>query len=882
VYHHPAHSRIEHHAGAAIVYVPGSAGVALDDVLSAVWQAADGCSAAEIAAVTGLAPDTTARYLLALQGALLLEPTMQLSVNAPAAPLPAEPPLVSAVIVSRNGRHYLAGCLPSLAEQSYPNLEIIVVDDGSTDGTVPFLYEHFPHVKVVRQSDGPNFASGNNLGAAHAAGEFILLLNNDTVLAPACVQELVAACYRQENVGGVAAMLRFDDNRSFVNGLGTATRHFGFGHDLGIGNLDAGQFDHFDNVPLLCFGAALIPRRAWEIVGPVETAYTFYYEDADWSYRARAAGFQLAAAPRAVVYHKFGGSVEALPSAFKQRLATRNRLWFVVKNFTLPAILPQLLLYFLDDWGHLLARIARGEAQMVAATLRGWLEFWLGVPAIWKRRQLTARAGKVRKLAAVFPPPQMYGRLPRLTAGVIDRQLKAYLATQAASAHRSRLLIISPDAVHSQMGGVGVRYWELAQQLASVADVTLAAPRESDLRSERVALASYQEGNESSLRPLAEAADVILLSGFTVYHHPFLRYLPAYKVVDLYDPMILENLERFAARPLTERRGLHNTGVRAFNELFLLGDFYICASEKQRDYWLGALTAANRVNPAVYDRDATLARLIAVVPSGLPEQPPEPRQRALKGVWPGIGPSDKVILWGGGLWDWLDPLTVIAAMPLVLEAAPEARLFFLGTRHPNPDVPPSSMAQRAIALAAEVGLKDKTIFFNQWTPYAERAGYLCEADIGVSLHGDHIETRFAVRTRLMDYLWARLPMVVSGGDVLGDLVASHGLGHVVAAGDVERVAAAIIDLLQNPVAAERFERVVARFHWPEVAAPLLEYVVAPWTNEGGGGEEGAGRGPRTTTPLRELPVKALTTLRQGGAGALFREVASYLRWIRQL
>jgi GT2 family glycosyltransferase/glycosyltransferase involved in cell wall biosynthesis len=879
--HHPPQSRLEHRVEASVVYVPGSAGVALDSTLSAVWQAANGRSAAEIAAVVALPVEGVTGYVRALRRARLLDPPFLLPIDKPRALLPDAPPLVSAIIVSRNGRHFLADCLPSLEQQSYPNLEIIVVDDGSTDGTAAYLNEQFPHVKVVVQTDGPNFAAGNNLGAAHAAGELFLLVNNDTVLAASCVQELVAVCRRHDNAGGVSAMLRFHDNRPFVNGLGASLRHFGFGHDLGIGNLDVGQFDTLETVPLLCFGAALIPRASWERVGPNETAYTFYYEDADWSHRARSLGYELLAAPRALVYHKFGGSVEALPSAFKQRLVTRNRLWFVVKNLRLRAALPQLFLYFVDDWGHLAAHAVRGEWALIAATLRAWLAFWLGLPRILGRRQREQGAVPLRRLAAAFPPPQMFGRLPRLTAELIDRELRPFLAIESPATKRTRLLIISPDAVHSQMGGVGIRYWELAQQLADVAEVTLATPHDSDLASDGVVLRRYQEGREATLRPLVAAADVILLSGFTVYHHPFLRDAPAYKVVDLYDPMILENLERFAGKPMAERRGLHNVAVNTFNDLFRLGDFYICASEKQRDYWLGALTAANRVNPLVYDSDPTLDRLIAVVPFGLPQEPPRAMEPALKGVWPGIGPQDKVILWGGGLWDWLDPLTVIAAMPAVLQAIPEARLFFLGTRHPNPGVPLSTMATRAMALAEELGLKDRTVFFNEWTPYAERANYLCDADVGVSLHGEHVETRFAVRTRLMDYLWARLPMVVNGGDVLGELVARHELGRVVASGDVDGVAQAIIDLLRKPVEPQRYAPLVARFHWSAVAAPLREYVRAPWTTAGGG-RAGTTPGQQSgATPLQQLPARAFATLREKGLASLSREIISYLRWISQ-
>ena len=134
----------------------------------------------------------------------------------------------------------------------------------------------------------------------------------------------------------------------------------------------------------------------------------------------------------------------------------------------------------------------------------------------------------------------------------------------------------------------------------------------------------------------------------------------------------------------------------------------------------------------------------------------------LKGIVPGIEDNDKVLLWGGGIWDWLDPLTVIRAVERLALNRNDVRLFFLGLRHPNPGVPQMEMERRALALTEELNLRDRVVFFNEnWVPYEERGSYLLEADIGVSAHFDDLETRFAYRTRLLDYIWARLPIVTS-------------------------------------------------------------------------------------------------------------------------
>src|SRR5690606_24914243 len=107
---------------------------------------------------------------------------------------------------------------------------------------------------------------------------------------------------------------------------------------------------------------------------------------------------------------------------------------------------------------------------------------------------------------------------------------------------------------------------------------------------------------------------------------------------------------------------------------------------RQRDWWLGQLEAHGRINPATYGADPTLRRLVDVVPYGLPAEPPVATRPLIKGVWAGITPTDKVVLWGGGLWPWLDPLTAIRAIYLLQQARPEIKLIFPGTRHPNREV----------------------------------------------------------------------------------------------------------------------------------------------------------------------------------------------------
>ncbi len=405
-----------------------------------------------------------------------------------------------------------------------------------------------------------------------------------------------------------------------------------------------------------------------------------------------------------------------------------------------------------------------------------------------------------------------------------------------------RVLLVSDDVVAQRMAGPGVRNWELARALARAGHrVTVAAPQPSPQPSpiggegdtapptdsslgDRLTIVGYQrEAANDHLRELAARADVIFTHGFVLHFLPFLKEAGKPLVVDIYNPFTIESLPRH----VDEREFLEYQ--RVLNEQLRAGDFFICAGEKQRDYWLGLLTAANRVNPTTYNTDATMQRLVDIVPFGISSTSPV-ASFAVKGRLPGIPEDAKLLLWAGGIWEWFDPLTLVRAMPLVLQQEPRARLLFMGTRHPNPVVPPSAMAQQARELSAALGLLDNTVFFQDWVDYAQRASYLVAADVGVSIHAEHIETRFSFRTRLLDYIWAGVPMVISGGDSLSEMVATRGLGRVLAAdADEHELAAALLDVLATPRTeyAARFAAVQPDFTWDKVAAPLLRFVADP-------------------------------------------------------
>jgi glycosyltransferase involved in cell wall biosynthesis len=389
-----------------------------------------------------------------------------------------------------------------------------------------------------------------------------------------------------------------------------------------------------------------------------------------------------------------------------------------------------------------------------------------------------------------------------------------------------RILIITHDVVDKNMAGPAIRCWEFARILSREAQVTLATPHPTSLSPDTFELVQY---DAARLEALASESDLMILSGFTLWLYPSLKMSKVPLVIDIYDPFLLESLPLLSSQPELERNRRHTDALDALTDLLVWGDFFVCSSEKQRDYWLGWLNALDRINPLTYDDDPTLRRLIDVVAFGLPDTPPQRTRAVLKGVRPGIATTDRVIVWGGGIYNWFDPLTLIRAMERVSTQRSDVKLFFLGIRHPNPDVGGSEMAERAVALSQELNLYEKHVFFNDWTPYDERQNYLLEADVGVSLHFAHLETHFSFRTRLLDYIWAALPVIVTRGDVLSTLIEEHQLGWGVAYESVDDVTAATLESadVSRTEFRDRFAAVAPQLHWDVAMQPLIEFCREP-------------------------------------------------------
>ena len=399
----------------------------------------------------------------------------------------------------------------------------------------------------------------------------------------------------------------------------------------------------------------------------------------------------------------------------------------------------------------------------------------------------------------------------------------------------THVVLITNDVVGRRMAGPGIRFWEFARVLSRQFRVTLAIPPFLDLqeqpREPDFAAQIRICRRITELRSVVGEADVVVTLGAVVSVYPFLSTLKKPLVVDSYDPFMLAGLHQNRDAARDERVAAHERYRKAHLIALHSADLVLCASEKQRDYWLGMLSAVGRINPYTHDQDSSFRHLVRVVPFGLPRERPRHTAPALKGIVPGIGRDDKVVLWGGGIWNWLDAPTAVKAMARIAEQRSDVKLFFMGTRRPNLGLSRMAAVEQTIALSERLGLKDKYVFFHDWVDYEHRQNYLLEADVGMMLHRDLLETRFAFRTRFLDYVWAGLPIVATEGDVLSEHVRHSELGRVVAPGDEAAVARAILELLETPNLKEacqsRFAALAQAYQWDVVTEPLVDFCRDP-------------------------------------------------------
>lgn len=803
-----------------------------------------------------------------------------------------QPGVVSVVLVNFRGAEDTIACLRAFADVDWPQerLELIVVDNASGDDSVGRIRRAVPHVKVIASPRNTGFTGGCNRGVDASHGEFIAFVNNDARPDAKFLRAAVHVLERDADVACIACRV-LDWDGQVIDFDSSGLSWYGQAFKLNVG-ASAESSSSVERDVLFGTGSGLVVRRQTFVeVGGFDERYFMFFEDVDLGWRLWLLGHRVRYVPQSVIYHRHHASMKSIGPWREQFLLERNALFTIFKNYddaTLAATLPGAMLLAMRrgvllggaqadelDLSNGVEENEPGTAEVsktVLASAYALDAFGRALPSLGiTRREIQSKRtrGDAEILRKFETPFQM--NVPDPGLHETHEAIMENFDVAARFQGRHKILVATGDAVTDRMAGPAIRAWHIAEALAAEHDVKLVTTSLAGAVHDAFEVAHV---TAADLRELEKWCDVIVFQGFLLHEHQFLYDSNKIIVADVYDPFHLEQLEQARDLGVQERRDTVQSSTGVLNNQMTRADFLMCASPKQRDFWLGHLAALGRVNTLTYDEDETLESLITVVPFGLPDEPPHKTGPAMRGVIPGVGEDDEIILWGGGIYNWFDPLTLIRAIHQIVSNRPQVRLVFMGLQHPNPNVPRMRMASQAQQLSDELGLTGRHVFFNQtWVPFDERQNFLLEADIGVSTHLHHVETAFSFRTRILDYIWACLPIVCTQGDLLAELVENEDLGITVPPGDVEAVAAALVRLLDDSALSNTYranlEIVRERFHWSRVVQPIVQFCRAPR------------RAPdlldadivaRMTRPVRVVPPRwagARDDMRL--AGAYFRE-----------
>jgi GT2 family glycosyltransferase len=313
---------------------------------------------------------------------------------------------VSVVVVNWNGREHLELCLGSIQRQMLAGVEIVLVDNGSTDGSVEYVRERFGEaVRCVALASNLGYAAGLNAGIRAARGRYVFALNNDTELDPGCLAALVAAADRYPNAGTCAPKILSFSDHAVIDNVGHLLYPDGLSRGRGRLEHDHGQYDREEEI-LLPSGCAVLLRRAMLAdIGVFDEDLFAYCDDTDLGLRAQLAGWICRYVPSAVVYHKYSASTDHY-SPLKAFLVERNRAWVAVKCLPLPLLVLSpiftVLRFGAQAFGALSGHGAAGRfttnhsgRDLFVVLGRAGVAALRGLPRAWHKRRRVQRQRRI-------------------------------------------------------------------------------------------------------------------------------------------------------------------------------------------------------------------------------------------------------------------------------------------------------------------------------------------------------------------------------------------------------------------------------------------------------------------------------------------------------
>ncbi|MEM7798090.1 MAG: glycosyltransferase family 2 protein [Chloroflexota bacterium] len=293
----------------------------------------------------------------------------------------------SIIIPHWNGRHHLNDCLNSLRAQTLQDFEILLVDNGSEDGSQHYVRDHFPEVTLIELGSNRGFTGAVIAGYEASCGEFVVLLNNDTQADPEWLERLLNGFSQDSRIGSTIGKILLFDERDKLHTAGDFIRIDGSPGNCGVWQKDRGQFDESRFVISGCGAAVAYRREALQAVGFIDDDFFFSCEDVDLGWRLNLAGWRVIYLPDAIIYHKVKASSSAISSFYDKR----NRIYMISKNYPSSLLRKNWRVIFRHQRQEALAAMWAWRGAEARASLRGQLAGLWGIVRMWpKRRQIQA------------------------------------------------------------------------------------------------------------------------------------------------------------------------------------------------------------------------------------------------------------------------------------------------------------------------------------------------------------------------------------------------------------------------------------------------------------------------------------------------------------
>jgi GT2 family glycosyltransferase len=742
-------------------------------------------------------------------------------------------PSVTIAVLNYNGLEHLQDCFASLTKVDYPaeRLELMLVDNASTDGSVEYMQTHYPGVRVVRSGENVGFAAGNNLGAQAATGQYVVFLNNDMWVDPQFVQELVKAIRVDPDVVcGGAMILNWDGNR--IDFWGAAAHFAGYGYQMDVDRpFNPDQCIGVQPSLFSCGGAMMIDRQIFLDVGGFDEDYFIYYEDVDLGWRLWLLGYKVVLVSRALVYHRHHGTMNSFSDYRKQVLFKRNALYTVIKNYSdenLGKVLPAILLASVD--GLVTQAVRRGQLDTEEYHIKSAKKSRRSIVALDKSNVSTLIA--VHDVVAHLPHMMekrcfiqekrqrsdrditpLFQHPFKLWPGV-DPQTQ-YAVAEVFDIQRlfedvpRRVLVISSDILPypgMPTVGSGLRAWGLGQGLKSRGhEVLFSMPRaalngrEEIAPPEAVELA-WQRGKLSTVVRLA-GPDVIVVCNWPLMGMLPTRSLGVPVILDQHGPHYLER----------EYQNFGNSESNAQQKILALqrADFFTCAGEKQLAYFQSWLERAGWTEQEQRER-------AAAIPVSLSPDLPEGRPN-----------GELTFVYGGVFLPWQDPSNGLTALVETMERRNSGKLYFFGGKHP--------------VYSLDTGIFEALLAQLEKSPHVVAPGMVSHDDLIATYTQAHVaidmmkrnsERELAFTTRTVEYLWCGLPVIYNDYAELSDYIREYNAGWIVDPEDREAIAAVLDDIFEHPEQAiergRNAQRLVQeRLSWDKTIGPLDAFIRHP-------------------------------------------------------